>query len=327
MKLTQKQIRGLWTLATLLLCAESIRQWQYYQQTKEEIGPPEWHITWQEENTASPLPESEGQLKTINPNEATLEDWVQMGLSEKQAAVVLRYNKSGQAFRQIEDLRKLHVLSDAFLERVGPFLEFHQTNTQEKPFQKNKSPTHTFDSLLAALNPEPRDSQYLYTNTDLSEAQKSALWHRIKRKALDSLLSKPIDLNRADSVLLAMVPGVGGYLAGRITNTRKSLGGFLQLDHVPHLLQIDSLRWREMKSYFFIQQAVQPNWIYVNADSEETLRNHPLLSYRQAREIVRFREQFRTFSKVQELKKLESVDADLYRKIAPYLKLDLFNTP
>src|SRR6476661_7272080 len=51
------------------------------------------------------------QLFNFDPNVNTLEDWVTLGLSTRQAATILKYQSKGGKFYKKEDLKKIYSIS------------------------------------------------------------------------------------------------------------------------------------------------------------------------------------------------------------------------
>lgn len=70
------------------------------------------------ENSVTGNQDSDVQVKQavklfyFDPNTIGIGDWVRLGLSEKQAAVIEKYKSKGGRFRTAEDIRKIYVLSD-----------------------------------------------------------------------------------------------------------------------------------------------------------------------------------------------------------------------
>ena len=62
------------------------------------------------------------ELFQFDPNIATMEEFVRLGLSEGQAKVILRYRERGGVFREREDFKKIYVLSEGFYERVEKYI-------------------------------------------------------------------------------------------------------------------------------------------------------------------------------------------------------------
>ncbi|NLX41422.1 MAG: helix-hairpin-helix domain-containing protein [Bacteroidales bacterium] len=59
----------------------------------------------------------------FDPNTVTLEELVRLGLSERQAEVILNYRSKGGSFRRKEDFAKMYVVSDTLYQRLEPFID------------------------------------------------------------------------------------------------------------------------------------------------------------------------------------------------------------
>ena len=59
----------------------------------------------------------------FDPNTITLEELIRLGLSERQAEVILNYRNKGGAFRRKEDFARMYVVSDTLYQRLEPFIE------------------------------------------------------------------------------------------------------------------------------------------------------------------------------------------------------------
>ena len=59
----------------------------------------------------------------FNPNTVTLGELVRLGLSERQAEVVLNYREKGGRFRTKADFARMYVVSDSLFERLEPFID------------------------------------------------------------------------------------------------------------------------------------------------------------------------------------------------------------
>jgi competence protein ComEA len=81
-------------------------------------------------------------LFTFNPNEASFDDFVQLGLSEKIATTILNYRKKGGQFYKKEDLKKIYGLKLEDYDRLERFIEIgnmpnRYTFSSGKRFEKN----------------------------------------------------------------------------------------------------------------------------------------------------------------------------------------------
>lgn len=59
----------------------------------------------------------------FDPNTVSLEDLVRLGLSERQAEVILNYRNKGGLFRKKEDFARMYVVSDTLYQRLEPFID------------------------------------------------------------------------------------------------------------------------------------------------------------------------------------------------------------
>ncbi len=60
---------------------------------------------------------------TFDPNTVSLEELVRLGLSERQAEVILNYRNKGGKFRRKEDFAKMYVVSDTLYQRLESFID------------------------------------------------------------------------------------------------------------------------------------------------------------------------------------------------------------
>ena len=59
----------------------------------------------------------------FNPNTASLDDFMRLGFSEKQAQSILNYREKGGKFRRREDFAKSYVVADSVYERLKPYID------------------------------------------------------------------------------------------------------------------------------------------------------------------------------------------------------------
>ena len=91
--------------------------------------------------------------RKFNPNEYSAEDWMNLGLSEKQVAVLLKFTKNG--IRSNEDLKRIFVISDELYALIKdstyyperPKTEYTPKVTEEKKVQKLELNTASVEDL------------------------------------------------------------------------------------------------------------------------------------------------------------------------------------
>jgi competence protein ComEA len=219
------------------------------------------------------------ELFVFNPNIATEEDFIKLGLTKKQASGILNYrNKSGK-FRKKEDFSKMYTISKNEYERLEAFISIPVEIKEEKIYAEKK-----------AYNLKPKDKL-------------------------------TVEINTADSLELIRVPGIKGYTAMKIIELRNKLGGFYSREQLREVYRIDSARYSEIEPFIIVDQFMV-KYININKATIDEMKIHPYIRYNLANVIVNYRQQHGLFTSIQDIQKIHLVDADLYRKIAPYLTVE-----
>lgn len=79
----------------------------------------------------------------INPNTATLDDFLRIGLNAKQAQSCINYRQKGGRFKQKQDMKKIFTITDTDYARIEPYI----TIPVEKP-QRHSSENHPKKEIL-----------------------------------------------------------------------------------------------------------------------------------------------------------------------------------
>lgn len=222
----------------------------------------------------------ESPLFAFDINTATPEELQRLGLKEKSIAGLLRFRSKGGKVRHEADFNRLFSLTAAEKERLRPWLRF----------QDDAAPA-------TAAN----DSNAL------------------DRPAFSKVFVR-VDLNRADSVQLLTVPGIGPAFAARIIRYRERLGGFLEVDQLREVFGIDSAKYDALWPLVEVQNPKIKQWLPCEA-SEEELAAHPYIGKVMARRWVAYRQQ-RGCKGCTDFEKMPGMDASRWQKLAPYFVCD-----
>ena len=89
-----------------------------------------------------PTGEPSGKINPFpfNPDRLPRDQWLKLGLSEKQVDVILKYELKGGKFRRKEDLKKMYVISEQEYKILEPFIEIPADSSSTgtiKPDQEN----------------------------------------------------------------------------------------------------------------------------------------------------------------------------------------------
>ena len=91
------------------------------------------------------VPHIAEQPKPINPNTAMMDDFLQIGLTRRQANSCINYRNKGGRFYKKEDLKKIYSISESDFVRIEPFIIIPKTNklTEIKITNDKKTITKT----------------------------------------------------------------------------------------------------------------------------------------------------------------------------------------
>lgn len=127
-----------------------------------------------------------------------------------------------------------------------------------------------------------------------------------------------LNLNTADSTQLMSLYGIGSKLSNRIIQYRNKLGGFYSIDQLKEVYGLKEELILKIQDQITVDRSYSK--ININQATAAELKNHPYIkTWNQANAIVNYREKHGNYSTVNDLLKTDLVDADLCRKIAPYL--------
>lgn len=130
-----------------------------------------------------------------------------------------------------------------------------------------------------------------------------------------------LDINRIDSVGLLQVPGIGPFYAGQIISYRNRLGGYHSIGQLMEIYKMDSLRFQSFLPYLTMKDTVLGQ-IDLNAVDFKTLLRHPYIDYETTKKIINLRYKLGRFAGMYQLKNDTIVSDSLFKKVAPYLKID-----
>ena len=223
------------------------------------------------------------ELKPFNPNTATENELLGLGLEEKTVKVLLKYREKGGYFRTKEDLKKIYNLSDIDFLRINTFFQNTDNQTITKGF---------------TLNPQKYES----VKNTLTKEQ------------------TPIDLNRANEDDFLALRGIGRTFALRIIEHRERLGGFTSLNQLKEVYGLPDSTFNNISPYLRLTTSPQRK-IKVNTATIEELK-HPYLTRKQAEVIIRYRLNHGAFKSLEDVKKASILSDLVAEKLKPYIDFD-----
>lgn len=230
---------------------------------------------------SAPENSAKAALFLFDPNTTTEAEWKRLGLRSKTIQTILNYRNKGGVFRKPEDLQRVYGLFPDEYERLKPFIVF-----------THSSPTPSRDSVVKRYN-EPREKP---------------------------VISRPIDINVADSIAWEALPGIGPKLAQRIVRFRDGLGGFYSIDQVAETFGLPDSTFIKIRPLLNLESRYLRR-IPINEATEFELAAHPYIGKKLARLIVTFRAQHGPFTEPGTLLRIPGFDEEKIRKLKPYLLL------
>ena len=229
---------------------------------------------------------SNARLFSFDPNTATPDDLLALGLREKTVQIICNYRNKGGKFRDADDLKKIYGLQPEEFERLKPFISISATVTSNKLYYTKNE------------------------NTTFSSAPQKEYKRRIVA----------IDVNSADTIAYQSLYGIGSKLAARIVSFRNKLGGFYSVDQVGETYGVPDSTFQKIKPYLKLNYNGIDK-MNINSATYDELNAHPYISSKLAYLIMKYRKDNGNFANLDKLKELISQTNDSFEKVVNYLTL------
>ncbi|HXA03167.1 MAG TPA: helix-hairpin-helix domain-containing protein [Cytophagaceae bacterium] len=128
-----------------------------------------------------------------------------------------------------------------------------------------------------------------------------------------------IDINKADTVQLNKLRGIGNVMSARIIKYRDKLGGFVSKDQYKDVYSIPDPALEDLRKKTFIEKGFIPSKLNINTASLDILSAHPYIGRKIAYTIVNYREHHEKFGTADDLKQIITVSPEQVEKLKPYL--------
>jgi competence protein ComEA len=275
-------------LMTILIFSEPFYHWytSHYtaHESPREILLDSLMMQWNNEKIDRTLHPlvAKASLFNFDPNIISREEFLSLGFSEKISGRIINYRKKGGRFRIKSDLLKMYGMDSSFYHRLYTYIQLPE-KTERKFFADTKPEFKKAESKRAFVK---------------------------------------FDLNMADTAQLKKVYGIGEKRALRIVAYREKLGGFIDLTQLTEIYTLDSAVIGKLSQVSFIIENFNPQKIHINTVTDIELATHPYLRKSVAKAIVAYRFQHGKFNDVEDLRKIQALDATTIQKITRYLDFE-----
>jgi DNA uptake protein ComE-like DNA-binding protein len=209
--------------------------------------------------------------QAFNPNDYSKKDWMKLGLSEKQAAVVCRFSQRGLSSN--EDLENIFVLPKELFNKIKDST-FYLELKQEKPvFEKKVIESVELNSVtrealidLPGIGAFYADKIISYRENlggYVSIEQLREIWkfeeyvhleHLEQFLTVDSRIIERLDLNNSTFEQLKNHPYISYSVANSIVKMRKAHGDYYDLEELLESKLIDRELFEKIRTYLKVEQ-------------------------------------------------------------------------
>ena len=287
-------------------------------------------------------------MRPFDPNTATLDDLLGLGLSKHEAVSLLKYRAAGKVFRIPEDLALCYGISDSLYRQLEPWVrigrkyaiapEEYRTGRilpeplPPQPFRIDTVSVRYLRAIGALSKRQAeafvrwRDLSGIYDMEELrdcyvvSDSVAAALEPYVifpERKARP--IEEPIELNTADSATLRSVSGIGPKTVVSILNYRERLGGFLRAEQLAEVPGVTERNYEKILKQIYCDSC-KIRKIDINFASPKVLGKHPYIAPQALRKLLKARQLKGGWSTAEELVEENIMTRKEAARLAPYLQ-------
>ncbi|WP_341901909.1 helix-hairpin-helix domain-containing protein [Fluviicola taffensis] len=225
-----------------------------------------YHKGWKKKRFSRPL-------SKFDPNQYSLEEWMALGLSEKQSAIVLKF--TSRKIYSNEELKRIFVISDELFQLIKDSTYYPERTknldkyTEYKLEQKlikvdiNRA---SLDEVLQAAEITAFDAKQIirtrdnfggfYSLSQLSEVwqatpEKIAVWEKYIR--IDPENIRTMNINTASAKELSLHPYISWNLANSLVKLRSQNGFYKELREIKKSVLMTDELYEKLKYYLIVE--------------------------------------------------------------------------
>lgn len=236
-------------------------------------------------------------LFPFDPNTIERQEWLALGLTDRQVDGVERYLAKGGRFRVKKDVAKLYAVTPERYALWEAYILLPDSLPKRQREKAERAPQRTWQASTSY----PKQNQ-----------------ERYERKEF-----RRLEVNTADTTELIALPGIGPAFARGIVKYRDRLGGYRSMEQLAEVYVLrdkpDALaRLNEL----LVLDTLMVARIPINTCEVEQLAAHPYAGWKVAKALVAYRAQHGPFRAVADIRGCALIDEAVFRKLAPYLRVE-----
>ncbi|MFP4064242.1 MAG: helix-hairpin-helix domain-containing protein [Bacteroidales bacterium] len=255
----------------------------------------------------------------FNPNTLPVEGWEEMGAPESLGRTIRNYLAAGGQFRHKDDLQRIYTMTDDLYEQLAPYIDLPERgDARSGPSGQEVS---SGKATLSAQNLNEQAKNAVKAQSKASGTKQTEPDNDVPltRPVLTVEPVLPVDINRADSVALRQVPGIGPVFSSRIVRYRELVGGFYKMDQLLEVYGMDSSHYQQIKPHLVIDTTYSLRQIDLNKATFGDMIRHPYLDRNQVNALLMLREQHGPFRSPEEIRRSHLINLTDWKRLSPYI--------
>lgn len=283
----------------------------------------------------------------FDPNTVTYDQLRRMGLTQTEAASLIRYRSYDKVFRIPEDVAACYGIGDSLYRVLAPCIRIARRYAHApdgyrpgrmvaeplapSPFRIDTVSARYLQAIGALTRQQARtfvkwrDTHPIH---DMEELRKCYTVSDSVAAALEPYVifvpreeagpRFPLELNTADSVTLLSVNGIGEKTAGRIVRYRERLGGFVRAEQLAEVEGITEQNYEKILQQICCDSC-KIRKIHINFATASQLQRHPYLTPPLLRRILKTRQLKGGWSTAEAFIEENRLKPGEAARLAPYL--------
>lgn len=222
-------------------------------------------------------------LFTFDPNTASLDELLKLGLTEKQAGTLISYRNAGAQFRKAQDINRVYGIDSSTAEKLVPWIRINTVGLPEKAAGKRIA-----------------DNEH-------------------NEKHATDTIPGFTDLNTCSADDLMQFRGIGPVLSERIIRYRRLLGGFVDTRQLTEVYGLDSsVAVQVSRRLTLTYDSVA--LLSLDTMPYRVLARHPYIGPETARLIIKHRELMGVPVRLADLVRDRVMSHEQALRLAPYIR-------
>ena len=297
----------------------------------------------------------DSELFAFDPNIASREDLLRLGLSPKSVNGIMNYREKGYKFYKPEDIMRVRTLKPEEYEFIKDYIVIEKSSyngnrqySRDYSYQREERVeaelfdfdpnTATKDELerlgfkpLQAENilkyrskggrfKQPSDITKMH-GIDKDFAEKLMPYIKIETQSQTAGNNMLVNINTATETDFQKLKGIGEAYSRRIVAYREKLGGFVAVEQLREVYGITEELYNSISANLIVGN--EPiRTININTADFKTLVSHPYIDKKITNAILSYRDFAKTIKSTDELVKQKAISQSEYDKISKYISVE-----